>query len=387
MTGMAVHLEFLPAACRNLLQIGIGLALQSTLLLAAGLLAARCLRRRGPLVAALVYRASLLATVLGTLLAVSVGGRWPARWTPGLPSAQVAAGEATEAVVAPAAPALAALQPRLAGGPGLGLSRTPAPRAGRPFTVAAPEGAAAEARLIPGPAPASVAGMPPRTAAFRTTRFGWSCVLLVGLWAGGAAMPLVRLAACCRSLARLRVASVPAGAAAVELLHRLCAARGIRPPLLRVSPRVQSPVLIGLRHPAILLPASYARDFDSETLRAVLAHELAHMERRDCAWLLLVRLAGAVGSVQPLLWSLARVLEESSEAVCDQEVLRRDVRPDAYARCLVELAARLVPTRAERALGAGIAPGRSALERRVRMILSGAHRAAAPLPMPDFVPR
>src|SRR5207253_2680344 len=48
-----------------------------------------------------------------------------------------------------------------------------------------------------------------------------------------------------------------------------------------------------------------------------------------------------------------------------------DASPHTYARCLVDLAERLIPSRAERAIGAGIAPCHSALERRVRNILSG----------------
>ena len=98
----------------------------------------------------------------------------------------------------------------------------------------------------------------------------------------------------------------------------------------------------------------------------MLAHELAHLQRGDCAWLLLVRVACAVGWVQPLWWALARSLEASSEEACDQEALRGEASPHAYARCLVELAERLLRGRVEQAAGAGIAPCRSSLERRVR---------------------
>src|SRR5207244_2838872 len=154
----------------------------------------------------------------------------------------------------------------------------------------------------------------------RTTPIGWLYVVLAGVWGAGAAVLLAGLALCYRSMGRLRKGSVPAGDEARETLRRLCETRRLHPPLLRVSPRVRSPVLAGLRRPAILLPASYQRDFDDPALRAVLAHELAHLERGDCGWLLLVRLACAVGWVQPLWWGLARRLEASSE---DEEVSGR----------------------------------------------------------------
>src|SRR5438874_1813983 len=61
--------------CRSLVQIGLGLAMQSTLLLGGGLVAAQCLRRRGPAVGSLVYKATLVSVLLGALLAVPVGGQ------------------------------------------------------------------------------------------------------------------------------------------------------------------------------------------------------------------------------------------------------------------------------------------------------------------------
>src|SRR2546427_5989510 len=99
-----VHLAgFLPGACRDLLQIGMGLALQSTLVLLAGLLAGRSLRRRGPAAQALVYRATVLAAILGALLALAIGGRFQPRWTIALPPAEGAANRA-------AAPDIAAVR-------------------------------------------------------------------------------------------------------------------------------------------------------------------------------------------------------------------------------------------------------------------------------------
>src|SRR5713101_2726869 len=87
MTGWAHLTGFLPGACRNLLQAGMGLALQSTLVLLAGLVAGRRLRQRGPAAETLVYRATVLAATLGTLLALAVGGHFQPRWAIALPPA------------------------------------------------------------------------------------------------------------------------------------------------------------------------------------------------------------------------------------------------------------------------------------------------------------
>src|SRR5207302_421895 len=95
--------------------------------------------------------------------------------------------------------------------------------------------------------------------------------------------------------------------------------------LLR-HPAVRAPFLAGLRAPTILLPAVSApgtSEPDATALRSVLAHELAHLARGDCWWNLLGRLACALAWAQPLLWVVCRRLEQSSEEVCDLEVLRQ----------------------------------------------------------------
>jgi beta-lactamase regulating signal transducer with metallopeptidase domain len=50
--------------------------------------------------------------------------------------------------------------------------------------------------------------------------------------------------------------------------------------LLRESPDVTAPVTVGLLRPVVLLPAGWGR-WDARTRRAVLAHEFAHIRRRD----------------------------------------------------------------------------------------------------------
>src|SRR5438552_6061201 len=120
-----VHLiADLPDLCRNLLQVGIGLVLQSTVVLLAGLLAGRRLRRRGPAAAALVYRATVLAAILGALLALAIGGRFQPRWAIALPPAEEAANRAPAPDIAAGRGTPAIPMPRFlpAGGPGLGIA-------------------------------------------------------------------------------------------------------------------------------------------------------------------------------------------------------------------------------------------------------------------------
>lgn len=212
----------------------------------------------------------------------------------------------------------------------------------------------------PVPAPLSTAPQLPRIYA-----------ALVAFWAAGAAVWLLWLCVCQWHLTRLRreACAITSGPAA-EMLASLTA----RPPCLLVHPAVRSPFLAGVRRPAIFLPTAYATDFPPDALRAILAHELAHLARRDCAWTLASRLLCAVLWPQPLLWLLCRRLEQIGEEACDLSVLAQNCPPRAYADCLLSLAQRHPLPRRERALGAGVAPFRSSLGRRISLILSkGTH--------------
>ena len=88
--------------------------------------------------------------------------------------------------------------------------------------------------------------------------------------------------------------------------ERAAAPPGVR---LLITAELASPALFGLRDPAILLPAE-ASGWTAERLRAVLAHEMAHVERRDCALELLVQFACALHWYNPLLWRAARQMRD-----------------------------------------------------------------------------
>src|SRR5690606_15031095 len=108
---------------------------------------------------------------------------------------------------------------------------------------------------------------------------------------------------------------------------------------------------------------------------AVVAHELAHLERADWAKLVLARVAVALFWFNPFAWLLAREAHQLREEAADDAVLAADVDDTAYASLLVS-AARL--QRNSRLLGAhGIAPARNSLAKRVRRVLDrGLNRSA-----------
>ena len=138
--------------------------------------------------------------------------------------------------------------------------------------------------------------------------------------------------------------SVASGLAALvllslALLHRsvgLYLARGEKRGLVWSSTAL-SPHIFGWWKPSIVLPAHLRRDLPRDELRAVLAHERAHLERGDHIWFALIYLARAFCVV---VWPLKIVLdglEQAIERLCDQRAAER-VGKKPLARALVRLA-------------------------------------------------
>jgi RND family efflux transporter MFP subunit len=123
------------------------------------------------------------------------------------------------------------------------------------------------------------------------------------------------------------------------------------------------PLLVGVVRPAIVLPAPVP-PASSAALRHVLAHELAHLRRRDLAWNLLAALAGLLFFFHPLVWLARRDDRLRQESASDAEALAATgAAPADYAGTLIAVAARgIVPPGA---FAAGVVDSRKSLERRI----------------------
>ena len=148
------------------------------------------------------------------------------------------------------------------------------------------------------------------------------------LWTAGALIVLCRLAAGMIRLAWLKRAALP-----VE------PAGGV--PCLE-SDRVAMPMTWGVFRPVILLPAGHD-NWPAERLRLVRAHELVHVQQRDCLFQLLMQIACALYWFHPLVWTAAAQLRKERERACDDGVLRLGVNGPEYAGHLLELARTLHP--------------------------------------------
>lgn len=157
----------------------------------------------------------------------------------------------------------------------------------------------------------------------------WCCGLLVMLAAGLRTWLYSR-----RLLANALPCIEPAVLKAAENAARLSRLR--KPPRVMLSQRIDSPMLVGHLHPALLLPTRFP--MDDQDLQMVLAHELAHLSRGDL-WLAVVpALARLLLFFHPSIHLAAREYDIAREAACDAEALSAgDDARQAYGQLLLRL--------------------------------------------------
>jgi beta-lactamase regulating signal transducer with metallopeptidase domain len=197
---------------------------------------------------------------------------------------------------------------------------------------------------------------------------------LAKLWLAGVAAMAVRTALLLRGAGRLRRASVPCDderlrSHLAELREALGVARDVA---LRISDRIDGPMVMGILWPAILLPAYVTTGVAPEHLRAALAHELAHIRRYDYLVNLFQLVVETLLFFNPAVWWISRQIRIEREACCDALAIRCTGGAKEYAHALAAFAAQsLEPTAALAMSG-----GKVSLVDRVRRILVPQDRPA-----------
>lgn len=190
------------------------------------------------------------------------------------------------------------------------------------------------------------------------------------LWAAGALL-----------LGLWRVRTVRRGAvplddaawrAAIERASARCGLKQL--PRVLMSDRVVTPMAGGVARPTVFVPSD-ACAWDAERRDIVLAHEVAHLAGRDPLRQILARAVLAIYWFHPLAWLAARQAETAREQACDEAVIAAGARPSAYARVLLEFADGVPP--ASPVFAALPIVQRSLLEKRLMAILSSDLRPRA----------
>jgi beta-lactamase regulating signal transducer with metallopeptidase domain len=137
---------------------------------------------------------------------------------------------------------------------------------------------------------------------------------------------------------------------------------------LKESDSLPSPAAVGWRRCVVLLPTEW-RQWTAEERRAVLAHELAHVQRGDYGAWIVAQACAAAHYFNPLVRSVSHWLRMEQECSADADAARLAGGRSQYLRALANLAVR------QRDVSAGwparcFLPTRGSFVRRIEMLRS-----------------
>lgn len=232
-----------------------------------------------------------------------------------------------------------------------------------PPAVAATSGAPADQPSDSTPPPEPQAS---RSASRWGVLIGAICGLL--FLAFGGVRLLVQTFVFRRRLADARI--VTAGTVRQELDALLRIADIGRPIVLLSSATFAEPVAFGLWRRRIVLPVGIEEKLRPDELRALLAHELAHLARGDAAWLWVGRVLCSCLAFQPWNFVARRQWQRAAEQQCDDWAVAHGAAATALARCLMRIAEWRLARRTPFAPAMAFGGEHSTLTRRVERLLS-----------------
>ncbi len=179
----------------------------------------------------------------------------------------------------------------------------------------------------------------PAAAAFRTYWLETSEPFLLAAWFGGVVLFGSRLLSGAAGVSRLRRSRLPVPANLMEMVARLGKQLKIdASSLVYLSEQVADAMAIGLVRPLVLIPAAWVTEMPLDMLEAVIAHELAHLARRDLWVNLLQRMVETVLFYHPAVWWLSRRLRIERELCADELAVAATGKRLEYAQALEHIA-------------------------------------------------
>lgn len=207
----------------------------------------------------------------------------------------------------------------------------------------------------------------------------WALPWLVVAWASGVGVFSARLIGGWRLTVRLR--SVAVGPAPrewqqtlEELIYRLRVSAPVR---LLTSSLVAVPTVVGWLRPVILVPVEALIGLPVEQVRALLAHELAHIRRHDYLVNIVQSIAEAVLFYHPAVWWVSDQIRTERELCCDDLAVAASGDVLVYALALADL-----DSRRRARLKAALAADGGSLVNRIRRLVGQSQPLSHTLPGP-----
>ena len=197
----------------------------------------------------------------------------------------------------------------------------------------------------------------------------WNWSQIVWLWAAGVTVMALRALVVRRQLAKILAAGQAPSQLIANQYREIASQLNVRrSPELRITNVFESPALVGLLRPRILLPAWLMESNDEQAINWSLRHELTHWRHGDL-WLVRLReLTQIAFFFHPAAWWVGRRLEEAMEIACDRAVIATDADAADYAQRLYQLLD-TVRNHRRHPLAAGLFATRSQIAKRLVMLV------------------
>jgi len=156
-------------------------------------------------------------------------------------------------------------------------------------------------------------------------------------WLVGVGVMLIRATVSTLSALRLTRGEMLDDRRVLALIEGVKREIGIRRPIRVVAGEANlGPAVLGLVWPTLIVPASLITGLSPEVLRAIVAHELAHIRRHDYVVNLVQMFMESLLFFNPSVWWLGRQARLEREACCDALAVRLTGRPLEYSRVLAD---------------------------------------------------
>lgn len=107
---------------------------------------------------------------------------------------------------------------------------------------------------------------------------------------------------------------------------------------LFTSAKFLSPFTFGLIRPKIYIPQNFLEQNNLEHLESILAHEMAHIKRRDHLWLKIQYLIQILYFFHPVVWYVNRKINLARECLCDRLVLsNQEISSLCYGKSMINV--------------------------------------------------
>lgn len=167
----------------------------------------------------------------------------------------------------------------------------------------------------------------------------WLPALLVAIWLSGFLLVLFTWCVRWRQMWKVLKSATPlVEGRELEALRRLEGLAGVQKHIPVFLSRASfEPGIFGVFRPVLILPEWICERLSEKHLRAVLAHEVWHVRRRDNLAAAVHMLVQALFWFHPLVWWLGGRLVEERERACDEQVLKLGNSRQIYAESILKV--------------------------------------------------